>query len=227
MKRKVIAILAVLCIALLAACSHPSANIAETAQSTNTQTSEESSAAENTVCETESTAPHTEASTAVRQTKPVATAAPETTRRTEPTTAKKTEKPTVTTTKAYEYDMSNPAVKAVMAMVGEKHKCSEVAEAAVNQADLTGWKSHAEGNMTYYILEPEGFLDLGEKVSKSEIRPGDILYYADGGRGVSHVAVYVGNSQAVHGNWTTDGTTVLARAFYREPAYIIHIDYSK
>lgn len=141
---------------------------------------------------------------------------------------KKPEKTTKTeTTKAFEYNMSNPAVKAVMSMVGEKHKCTEVAEAAVEQAGLSGWRTFEEDGWTYRILEPEGFIDLGPKVTKAQIRPGDILYYADGSRGESHVAVYVGNGQAVHGNRATDGTTKLARAFYREPTYIIHIDYGK
>lgn len=223
MKRKAFAILAVFCIILLTACSHGSANTADTAEP---QSSTDADTVMNTVFEVESTSLVEASSTVAPQTEPVATA-PDTERSTEATTVKKAEKTTVATTKAYEYDMSNPAVKAVMAMVGQKYKCTEVAQAAVEQAGLTGWKCYTEGNMTYHILEPEGFLDLGTKVNKSEICPGDILYYADGGRGVFHVAVYVGNSQAVHGNWTTDGTTALARAFYREPTYIIHIDYSK
>ena len=99
--------------------------------------------------------------------------------------------------------------------------------AAVEQAGLSGWRTFEEDGWTYRILEPEGFINLGTKVTKAQIRPDDILYYADGGRGESHVAVYVGNGQAVHGNRTTDGTTKLAHAFYREPTYIIHIDYGK
>lgn len=225
MRRKVSVLFIVLCIILLAACSFmPQNTLSGIELQSSTDTADRES--ENTVFDNTSfpesfTAEQTEV---ITERSTVATA---TSHSTEATTKKKVENATVATTKAYEYDMSNPAVKTVMAMVGEKHLCSEVAEAAVNQAGLTGWKSYTEGNMTYHILEPEGFLDLGTKVSKSEIRPGDILYYADGGRGVSHVAVYVGNSQAVHGNWTTDGTTALARAFYREPTYIIHIDYSK
>ncbi len=143
-------------------------------------------------------------------------------------TQKNSGNPTVAadTTKAYEYDMSHPAVKKVMSMVGKKHLCTEVAQAAVETVGLSGWKSFEEDGMTYYVLEPEGFLDLGPKVTKDRIQLGDILYYADGGRGVSHVAVYIGNGQAVHGNWTKDGVTKVANAFYREPTYIIHIDYN-
>ncbi|GAB3257263.1 NlpC/P60 family protein [Arthrobacter pigmenti] len=55
---------------------------------------------------------------------------------------------------------------------------------------------------------PDSYFSLGTQVSASQARPGDIVYYADGGMGMAHIAVYVGNGQAVHGGWE-GGKTVL------------------
>ncbi|MBU0278990.1 MULTISPECIES: LysM peptidoglycan-binding domain-containing protein [unclassified Gemella] len=50
---------------------------------------------------------------------------------------------------------------------------------------------------------PAGYLSLGSVVSAEEAQPGDLIYYADGGYGVPHIAVYAGNGRAIHGgyNW--------------------------
>jgi cell wall-associated NlpC family hydrolase len=55
---------------------------------------------------------------------------------------------------------------------------------------------------------PAGYMSLGTIVSASEAQPGDLAYYANGGMGLAHIAVYVGNGQAVHGGWN-GGTTAL------------------
>ncbi|OFI39195.1 hypothetical protein BIU82_15115 [Arthrobacter sp. SW1] len=58
---------------------------------------------------------------------------------------------------------------------------------------------------------PADYLSLGRTVSAAEAQPGDLIYYADGGMGMAHIAVYVGNGQAVHGGWN-GGTTVVYSA---------------
>lgn len=120
-----------------------------------------------------------------------------------------------------DYDRSDKAVAAVLDMVGGSYKCSQVAEAAANARGKTGWKEITIGGQRGKILEPEGFLDIGTKVS--EPSPGDILYYADGGAGFSHVGVYIGDGMAVHGNWDLNGKTVIASAYYTTLTYVIHI----
>ncbi|MGY2743641.1 NlpC/P60 family protein [Pseudarthrobacter sp. O4] len=55
---------------------------------------------------------------------------------------------------------------------------------------------------------PAGYLSLGRTVGAAEARPGDLAYYQNGGVGMAHIAVYVGNGMAVHGGWN-GGTTAL------------------
>jgi cell wall-associated NlpC family hydrolase len=45
----------------------------------------------------------------------------------------------------------------------------------------------------------------------AEAKPGDLAYYQNGGVGMAHIAVYVGNGMAVHGGWN-GGTTALYSA---------------
>ncbi|MCC9175558.1 NlpC/P60 family protein [Arthrobacter sp. zg-Y179] len=58
---------------------------------------------------------------------------------------------------------------------------------------------------------PASYLSLGRTVSAAEAIPGDLIYYADGGMGMAHIAVYVGGGQAVHGGFN-GGSTVVAPA---------------
>jgi cell wall-associated NlpC family hydrolase len=60
----------------------------------------------------------------------------------------------------------------------------------------------------HYHGWPAGYMSLGRTVSAAEAQPGDLAYYADGGMGMAHIAVYVGNGMAVHGGWN-GGTTAL------------------
>ncbi len=55
---------------------------------------------------------------------------------------------------------------------------------------------------------PAGYLSLGSTVSASQAVPGDLIYYADGGMGMAHIAVYVGNGQAIHGGFNGNSTVV-------------------
>ncbi len=67
---------------------------------------------------------------------------------------------------------------------------------------------------------PAGYLSLGKTVSAAEAQPGDLLYYADGGAGVAHIAVYAGNGQAVHGGYNGNQTVVFSANVGSGPVYI-------
>ena len=45
--------------------------------------------------------------------------------------------------------------------------------------------------------------NVGKKVSKAELQPGDLVFFAKGGR-IHHVGMYLGNDQYIHAPQTGD-----------------------
>ncbi|WP_211879453.1 NlpC/P60 family protein [Pseudarthrobacter albicanus] len=85
---------------------------------------------------------------------------------------------------------------AAYAQIGVSQDCTALVTNALAAAGVNfhGW--------------PAGYLSLGRTVSAAEAQPGDLAYYQNGGVGMAHIAVYVGNGMAVHGGWN-GGTTAL------------------
>ncbi|WP_120521202.1 NlpC/P60 family protein [Arthrobacter celericrescens] len=88
---------------------------------------------------------------------------------------------------------------AAYAQLGVAQDCTALASNALAAVGINfhGW--------------PADYLSLGRTVSAAEAQPGDLIYYQNGGMGMAHIAVYVGNGQAVHGGWN-GGTTALYSA---------------
>ena len=78
--------------------------------------------------------------------------------------------------------------------------CTQVVQQALANAGVSDayqlWPDQYQGVYGYYTDSPQA---------------GDLLYYNNGGRGVDHIAIYIGNGQAVHGNY--EGKTVIASAY--------------
>ena len=78
--------------------------------------------------------------------------------------------------------------------------CTQVVQQALANAGVSDayqlWPDQYAGQYGYYTNDPQ---------------EGDLLYYNNGGRGVDHIAIYIGNGQAVHGNYK--GKTVIASAY--------------
>ena len=62
----------------------------------------------------------------------------------------------------------------------------------------------------------------GTQVSTSDLLPGDLLFYTNGGSGIGHVAMYIGNGQVVHASTPATGIKV-SNAFYRSPECAVRI----
>lgn len=99
---------------------------------------------------------------------------------------------------------------AALAQVGVNQDCTMLVTNALAAAGIS------------FHGMPADYLSLGSIVSAGEAQPGDIIYYADGGLGLSHVAVYIGGGQAVHGGWH-GGATVVASAYVGSGPVFIHI----
>lgn len=89
---------------------------------------------------------------------------------------------------------------------------SAVANAALAQIgvaqDCTALvrRSIAAVGLTYTGMANLG--SLGPIIPQSQASPGDIIYYADGGVGIAHIAIYIGGGRAVHGGWSGYNTVV-------------------
>lgn len=55
---------------------------------------------------------------------------------------------------------------------------------------------------------PMDYMSLGTVTSNPQ--PGDLVLYASNGFGQQHIAVYIGNGQAVHGGWNGMGTAIFS-----------------
>lgn len=102
---------------------------------------------------------------------------------------------------------------------------SGVANAALGQVgqyqDCTALASRAlAANGIYHRGYPASYMALGNIVSASEAKPGDLIYYANGGAGLAHIAVYIGNGQAVHGGWNGNQTVVYSAYVGSGPVFI-------
>jgi len=152
------------------------------------------------------------------------------------------EKPAVTTTPAPVVEAPEPEVEAPAAPAAQPAAAIKVAAAAKAPVAASS-KGQAILSAAYAQLGvmqdctmlvtnslaavginfhdwPAGYLSLGQTVSAAEAQPGDLIYYADGGAGVAHVAVYAGNGQAVHGGYNGNQTVVSSANVGSGPVFI-------
>ena len=164
-------------------------------------------------------AAQTKAAAPVAQTKAVTTAAPKTetkaaaqtpapaaqTKAATPAPAAQT-KPAATTTPS---GSKNAAIyQAALAQVGRYQDCTMLVTNALKSVGIN------------YHDWPAGYMKLGTQVSASQAQAGDLVYYANGGTGLAHIAVYAGNGQAVHGGWLGNQTVVNTANVGSGPVYI-------
>ena len=115
-------------------------------------------------------------------------------------------KPAATTTPS---GSKNAAIyQAALAQVGRYQDCTMLVTNALKSVGIN------------YHDWPAGYMKLGTQVSASQAQAGDLVYYANGGTGLAHIAVYAGNGQAVHGGWNGNQTVVNTANVGSGPVYI-------
>ena len=158
-------------------------------------------------------APAAKAAAPATQTKAAATPAPAAkaaapatqTKAATPAPAAQT-KPAATTTPS---GSKNAAIyQAALAQVGRYQDCTMLVTNALKSVGIN------------YHDWPAGYMKLGTQVSASQAQAGDLIYYANGGTGLAHIAVYAGNGQAVHGGWLGNQTVVNTANVGSGPVYI-------
>lgn len=63
--------------------------------------------------------------------------------------------------------------------------------------------------------------NVGTKISMAEAQPGDLIFYAKGGR-INHVAIYIGGGQVIHASSPKTGIKI-SKYNYRTPAKVVRI----
>ncbi len=103
-----------------------------------------------------------------------------------------------TTTSSSLSDLNSRIVAAAYAAIDttDGQQCTEVATGVLNEAGVSA-----------SVVWPAEYLQYGYEVSASDAVAGNLIYYEDGGNGVAHIGIYVGDGQAVQGNF--DGETIL------------------
>ena len=144
--------------------------------------------------ETKKEAPVATPAVAKAEEKPVATPAVATAA---PTVTAKTQAPAaVATTQVASSNKGTAIYQAALAQLGTFQDCTML---VTNALKAVGINFHDW---------PAGYMSLGTVVPASQAQPGDLVYYANGGTGLAHIAVYAGNGQAVHGGWLGNQTAL-------------------
>ena len=144
--------------------------------------------------ETKKEAPVATPAVAKAEEKPVATPAVATAA---PTVTAKTQAPAAAATTQVASSNKGAAIyQAALAQLGTFQDCTML---VTNALKAVGINFHDW---------PAGYMSLGTVVPASQAQPGDLVYYANGGTGLAHIAVYAGNGQAVHGGWLGNQTVL-------------------
>lgn len=95
-------------------------------------------------------------------------------------------------------------VSAALAQLGTNQDCTDLVQNAL--AAIGATQRRDQGGYDHGVSD---FYQYGTPVTDGNYAPGDILIWA----GAPHVAVYIGNGQAVHGGWQGN-QTVVAEYYY-------------
>lgn len=88
-------------------------------------------------------------------------------------------------------------------------------------ADCSGFTSYVMRHAAGVSLSHSSRVQAGEGKPVSEPKPGDLVFYASGGR-INHVAIYIGNGQIVHAS--TERTGIKTSPWqYRTPYKIVDV----
>lgn len=99
--------------------------------------------------------------------------------------------------------LADRIVAAAKAQVGNPQDCTDLVQNTLAAVGLTTRRDQGGYDLGTGIWQYDHF---GPRVALSDIKPGDILIYGNAGTG-AHVAIYIGNGQAVHGGF--GGNTVI------------------
>ena len=89
--------------------------------------------------------------------------------------------------------------------------------------DCSGFTRYVLQNSAGIGMNPSsgGQASQGVAIGADQMQPGDLLFYGSG-RGINHVAMYIGNGQIVHASTERTGITI-SNWNYRNPVKIVNV----
>ncbi|MBG6219065.1 LysM repeat protein [Arthrobacter sp. CAN_A6] len=93
------------------------------------------------------------------------------------------------------------------AQLGAIQDCTVLGEQALKAAGISGVGDES----------PAGLMEFATPVSNPQ--PGDFIYYADGGAGVPHNAIYIGDGKAIHSGFNGNQTVINSADIGSGPSY--------
>lgn len=96
-------------------------------------------------------------------------------------------------------------------------------ESLTRGVDCSGFTMKVLGNFGYslphYSISQSG---MGKKIDSSQMRPGDLIFYANNRGTINHVSMYIGNGQVVHAASRRSGIKISSWN-YRRPVAIRNV----
>lgn len=103
---------------------------------------------------------------------------------------------------------TNAAIlESAKSQLGAIQDCTVLGEQALKAAGVSGVGDES----------PASLMAFGTQVSNPQ--PGDFVYYEDGGAGVPHNAIYIGDGKAIHSGWEGNQTVVESVNIGSGPAF--------
>lgn len=125
-----------------------------------------------------------------------------------PAQQKPAPKPAVPVTPVPSGSKNAAIAQAALAQLGRFQDCTALVSNSLKAVGINhhGW--------------PISYVALGTRVAPSQALPGDLIYYVNGGMGLAHIAVYIGNGVAVHGGWQGNRTVTFSANVGSGPVFI-------
>ena len=138
---------------------------------------------------------------------------------------KETEQTTTTVNETYDTSTSaalrNAVVAYALQFVGNPYVYG--GSSLTNGTDCSGFTMSVYAKFGYSLPHQSGSQSgCGTRVSLDSLLPGDLLFYSNGGSGIGHVALYIGNGQVVHASTPSTGIKI-SSANYRTPICAVRI----
>lgn len=91
-----------------------------------------------------------------------------------------------------------------------------------NGADCSGFTLSIFAKYGIYLPHSSAAqANCGTRINAGEAQPGDLFFYGSG-RGINHVAIYIGNGQIVHASSARTGIKI-SNAYYRSPICVVRL----